>query len=293
MSGGFTATVLIAMVLAHLFGVTNGAVAMPDLADYRWQNRLLLVFAPSLDDDAYGRQTVFTAAGADGNWFTSDDTFASNGVSAVDNEYMYTGRRLNPEALNYYFRYRYYDAVRGRFVSRDPIGSWGDAGNKGNPYSFVGGSVYSYVDPYGNARKCASYYSDVFVECLCGEGPVSMSASVSLGFSFWWVGLQWSYSGTVTCDLSHLPHGDGKIKKRLEVEVCWDETPEKVHLKYSTIVVTRKSNYTATVSEDTVFDTSDSCEGEPLSAACSLGAPDDGSVVAVASGAGSDGSASP
>jgi len=35
--------------------------------------------------DAYGRQTVFTAAGSDAAWFTSDDTIAVNGDSAVAN----------------------------------------------------------------------------------------------------------------------------------------------------------------------------------------------------------------
>ena len=38
--------------------------------------------------DAYGRQTVFTDAGSDATWFSSDDTFAADGSSVVANEYM-------------------------------------------------------------------------------------------------------------------------------------------------------------------------------------------------------------
>ena len=72
--------------------------------------------------DAYGRQTVFTDAGSDATWFSSDDTFAADGSSAIANEYMYTGRRWNEEGGNYYFRNRYYDSALGRFIGRDPIG---------------------------------------------------------------------------------------------------------------------------------------------------------------------------
>jgi len=72
--------------------------------------------------DAYGRQYVY-APGTNGtiDW-GGDDVITANGASAVDNEYMYTGRRFNPELENYYFRNRYYDSLRGRFVGRDLLG---------------------------------------------------------------------------------------------------------------------------------------------------------------------------
>ena len=43
-------------------------------------------------------------------------------TSAIGNAYLFTGRRLDPETGMYYYRYRYYSAELGRFVSRDPIG---------------------------------------------------------------------------------------------------------------------------------------------------------------------------
>jgi hypothetical protein len=37
----------------------------------------------------------------------------------------------------------------GRFVQRDSIGVWGDPGQFGNPFSFVGSSPFNRWDPYG------------------------------------------------------------------------------------------------------------------------------------------------
>jgi RHS repeat-associated protein len=43
-------------------------------------------------------------------------------ISAVGNPYAYTGRRLDAETGQYYFRYRMYSPTLGRFLSRDPLG---------------------------------------------------------------------------------------------------------------------------------------------------------------------------
>jgi RHS repeat-associated protein len=85
--------------------------------------------------DAYGRQTVITDPGADGNWFTDDDTLEVNGDSAVDNPYMFQGRRFDVETKLHYYRNRYYNSRLGRFISRDPMGVWQDLKNMGNFYS--------------------------------------------------------------------------------------------------------------------------------------------------------------
>jgi len=37
----------------------------------------------------------------------------------------------------------------GRFLSRDPIGPWGDAGNFGNAYAYAGNNPNTHVDPNG------------------------------------------------------------------------------------------------------------------------------------------------
>ena len=87
------------------------------------------------------------------------------------NEYLYTGRRLDAQTGLFYFRYRYYGAVIGRFINRDPIEY---RGSKGNLYCYVDGSPVAYVDPLGLVsipqalRACASEPTFVLkVKCIC------------------------------------------------------------------------------------------------------------------------------
>ncbi|MBX3467760.1 MAG: DUF3990 domain-containing protein [Planctomycetes bacterium] len=67
----------------------------------------------------------------------------------IGNPWRFQGRRLDPETGFYYFRLRYLDPEGGRFVSRDPLGIWGDAGNLGNGYAFAGNDPVNRVDPWG------------------------------------------------------------------------------------------------------------------------------------------------
>ncbi len=65
----------------------------------------------------------------------SYDVFGEpNRTSDVNNPYMFTGRRYDPEADLYYYRARYYAYDIGRFLQPDPIGY--DAGL--NMYAYVG-----------------------------------------------------------------------------------------------------------------------------------------------------------
>jgi RHS repeat-associated protein len=58
----------------------------------------------------------------------------------------YTGRELDEETGNYYYRSRYYDSTVGRFISEDSIGfEGGDA----NLYRYVGNGSVNGIDPYG------------------------------------------------------------------------------------------------------------------------------------------------
>ena len=75
-----------------------------------------------------------------------DETKQSITVSGVGNPYAFQGRRLDEETGIYYFRNRYYDPEKGRFLQRDPV--W-DAGNVGNQYSFVGNGPVSRTDALG------------------------------------------------------------------------------------------------------------------------------------------------
>jgi RHS repeat-associated protein len=71
--------------------------------------------------------------------------------SSIDNPYMFAARRYEPETGLYYYRARFYDAERGRFLQRDPIGNWTDSANFGNSYTYVGNNPISFADPSGNA----------------------------------------------------------------------------------------------------------------------------------------------
>ena len=65
--------------------------------------------------------------------------------SAIGNQYGFTGRRLDPETDNYYYRMRYYNPDIGRFLQPDP------------PYAYTSMGLYHYcwnnpinwIDPYG------------------------------------------------------------------------------------------------------------------------------------------------
>ena len=75
------------------------------------------------------------------------DVFASLGTQATQygNDFLYTGRKLDPETGLMYYRARYYDPSLGRFVQRDPIGyaaGW-------NLYQYVRGGPVNLVDPTG------------------------------------------------------------------------------------------------------------------------------------------------
>ena len=62
-----------------------------------------------------------------------------NGGGLVGNPYRFSGRRLDTETGLYYYRARHNSAEMGRFLSPDPIGIWGDAGNFGNAYMLTRG----------------------------------------------------------------------------------------------------------------------------------------------------------
>ena len=90
---------------------------------------------------------------ADVKWDTTDG-FVSGGVSGSPespsgNLWFFTGRQLDPEIGLYYYRAREYNPYLGQFMNADPIGAWGDAGNLGNPYAYVGNNPSTNRDPSG------------------------------------------------------------------------------------------------------------------------------------------------
>jgi RHS repeat-associated protein len=84
----------------------------------------------------YGERKVLEAN------FTDDP----DAISDVLNTHTYTGRQLDSETGLYYYRARYYHALLGRFVARDPISYYG--GNW-NLFEYVRGNPIISLDPKG------------------------------------------------------------------------------------------------------------------------------------------------
>lgn len=81
-------------------------------------------------------------------WGSSDDVSMA-GPGFYTNPFLFTGRYWDAHIDAYHYRARTYDPDMGRFMSRDPIGVWGDELNLGNPYAYVGNNPSTHRDPYG------------------------------------------------------------------------------------------------------------------------------------------------
>jgi len=72
----------------------------------------------------------------------------------------FTGRFQDEESGLWYYRARYYDSERGRFMQRDPLGYAGEA----NLFEYVASNATNSVDPSGlepaNAEQIAEWESD-------------------------------------------------------------------------------------------------------------------------------------
>jgi len=101
--------------------------------------------------DAYGHPTITNGLGnvLTNTWGTAH--------SAIGNPWMFTGRQYDEETGLYYYRARYYDPDKGRFLQRDPLG-YVDALNL---YWYVRDNPTRFSDPFGywslkiDNRKCA------------------------------------------------------------------------------------------------------------------------------------------
>jgi RHS repeat-associated protein len=65
--------------------------------------------------------------------------------SIVGNPYLFTGRELDAESSDYFYRARYYDPVKGRFLQRDPL----DYIVGMNLYEYAQSNPINEVDPSG------------------------------------------------------------------------------------------------------------------------------------------------
>jgi len=85
--------------------------------------------------DDYGQVQAMTASGAP--------------LAGASCAYLFNGRRWDPVAQLYEYRTRWYDPRAGCFTTRDSIGDWGDPGNLGNGYAYVGNGPLNATDPFG------------------------------------------------------------------------------------------------------------------------------------------------
>jgi len=88
--------------------------------------------------------------------------------NSVKQPYTYTGREWDKEIGLYFYRARYYDPSRGRFLKKDPVGFMGGV----NHYSYVENNPIIHIDPTGLFSV-----TDAIIHYFIGEGEVTLSFS--------------------------------------------------------------------------------------------------------------------
>jgi RHS repeat-associated protein len=126
--------------------------------------------------DAYGFVSVTDGIGnpvPSNSWGTPH--------SAVGNPYLFTGRRLDEETGLYYYRARYYDAGKGRFLQRDPLGYVDGM----NLYEYVKSHPTYFNDPKGT--NCTEFciknlhkqnWNDL-LKCLTNVGVIGAGGATA------------------------------------------------------------------------------------------------------------------
>jgi RHS repeat-associated protein len=72
-------------------------------------------------------------------------------ASAIGNPHLFGGHVYDPDLGLYDCRTRFFDPRAGRFLSRDTIGLWGDAGSLGNGYTYARNNPHTFLDPMGES----------------------------------------------------------------------------------------------------------------------------------------------
>jgi RHS repeat-associated protein len=73
-------------------------------------------------------------------------------ASSIGNDHLFTGRQLDPETGDYYYRARYYSPILGRFISRDPL-SGAEFSQGTNLYAYCRNNGVNGVDPTGMCEE--------------------------------------------------------------------------------------------------------------------------------------------
>lgn len=96
--------------------------------------------------DGLGSVTELTNASGTLQESYNYDAFGNPTVtSSVGNPYLFTGRRWDTESSIYHYRARQYDPTIGRFLQRDPLGTFDHM----NLYAYTGNDPINFIDPYG------------------------------------------------------------------------------------------------------------------------------------------------
>lgn len=115
--------------------------------------------------EAYGKTTILNP----------DRTVKSSQVPVQP--YGFTGRRMDCEEGSglYFYRLRYYDPEAGRFISRDPLGMWGDTGQRGNAQNYCGNNPVNRVDPLGEWGMVAEAVYEI-TKAMAQSGAITRGA---------------------------------------------------------------------------------------------------------------------
>jgi RHS repeat-associated protein len=86
-------------------------------------------------------------------------------------EYGFSTKPLINDLNWYYYGFRYYDPVTGRWPSRDPIEEWGGV----NLYAKVGNNPLDFVDVLGLSANCCGGKELQSGQQCCRDQPISSS----------------------------------------------------------------------------------------------------------------------
>jgi RHS repeat-associated protein len=111
--------------------------------------------------DVYGFVTV-----TDGTGKPVSQNIWGTPHSAIGNPWMFTGQRTDEETGLYFYRFRYYDPSKGRYLQRDPL----EYGDGMNLYQYTKDSPVNYADWDG---RQAFNVANGSTRCALGEPPTA------------------------------------------------------------------------------------------------------------------------
>jgi len=172
--------------------------------------------------DAWGRTTVYDGDGV---------PLAQSGIG---NRYVWQGREISWATGLYYFRFRVFDPVSGRFLSNDPIGISGGL----NMYILAGNCPTMFRDPFGLKDGREWSLSIIGGSIACGLGITAELGITRNAEGEWSLDLTWGGGIGAYIGLDLPQKGVGKVLTRAskvstkkskcpESEDFWDSTRKR------------------------------------------------------------------